>query len=128
MTRQAMEGIDYQGQSLEMPNQPLGRYFDLGGYSPPFDDSCSMLWRGYVGTWEINQGRLYLIKLHGTLQDGTTATLATVFPNYPERVFAHWYSGTLHIYGQIKPDVSAGGRQEDIQLRIEKGIVVQTGE
>jgi hypothetical protein len=42
-------------------------------------------------------GRLYLVKLTGTLKDGSQAGLGTVFPGFPERVFAHWYTGTLRI-------------------------------
>lgn len=33
----------------------------------------------------------------GPLEDGTPASLASVFPEFPERVFAHWYSGTRRI-------------------------------
>ena len=57
--------------------------------------------RGYEGTWELQDGRLYLIKLVGTLRNGQRASVATFFPNSPERVFANWYSGRL-----IEPDIN----------------------
>lgn len=97
MTAQIGENLTIDGTEMVMCTEPLGTYFALGGLAPTFAYSCSALWRGYVGNWEIRASRLYLIGLSGTLKDGTEATLATVFPDYPERVFAHWYSGTLRI-------------------------------
>lgn len=121
MTVQIKEVIHYQGQSHRLLDQPLECYFELGGARPEFNVNCSALWRGYVGTWEINQNRLYLIGLRGTLKDGTQANLATVFPGYPERVFAHWYSGTLHIPNEGQQDTDLG----EVQLQINKGIITQ---
>jgi len=80
-----------------MCSEPLGDYFAFGGRNPEFEFNCTALWRGYIGTWEIVGDRLYIVGLSGTLKDGTEATLETVFPGYPDRVFAHWYSGTLRI-------------------------------
>ena len=31
------------------------------------------------------------------LIDAVPATLETVFPGFPDRVFAHWYSGTIRL-------------------------------
>jgi hypothetical protein len=56
--------------------------------------------RGYEGTWELQDDRLYLVKLVGTLRNRREASVATFFPNSPDRVFANWYSGPL-----IEPDV-----------------------
>lgn len=65
MTAQISEGLIYEGQQLSMCTNPLGDYFAMGGDRPRFEDNCTALWRGYVGTWEIVDGRLYLIKLRG---------------------------------------------------------------
>ncbi len=51
-------------------NNPLNNYFALGGETPNFASNCTALWRGYVGTWEILNYRLYLVGLDGTLEDG----------------------------------------------------------
>ena len=77
--------------------EPLGDYFALAGLEPPFDWTSTALWRGYVGTWEIIQSRLYLIGINGRLKTDEAATLASIFPDFPERVFAHWYSGTIRV-------------------------------
>ena len=68
----------------------LNDYFLLSGAPPPFESNSSALWRGYIGSWEINERRLYLVELEGVLEDGTDVTLGTLFPDFPERVFAHW--------------------------------------
>ncbi|MBM3272519.1 hypothetical protein FJY94_04555, partial [Candidatus Kaiserbacteria bacterium] len=95
MTAQIRENLIYDGQNLSMCTEPLSDYFALGGRKPEFKFNCTALWRGYVGTWEIVGDRLYIVSLKGTLKDGTAATLESVFPGYTERVFAHWYTGTL---------------------------------
>jgi hypothetical protein len=97
MTAQISEKLIFEGQQLAMCTNPLSLYFAMGGDGPDFEYNCTALWRGYVGTWEIFDGRLYLIELHGTLEGGGEASVGTIFPDYPDRVFAHWYSGTIRI-------------------------------
>ncbi len=97
MTAQFAERLRYQGNDLAMWEDPLRDYFAMGGRHPGFARDCTAMWRGYVGSWEIVDDRLYLIGLHGTLKDGTEASLASIFPDSPDRVFAHWYSGTIRI-------------------------------
>jgi len=131
MTAQIGERLCYDGRDLSMCSQPLSDYFTLAGARPAFDTRiCTALWRGYVGTWEIRDGHLYLIGLSGTLKDGTQANLATVFPDFPERVFAHWYSGQLRVpQGKQLEYVHMGYAstyEEDLLIEIEKGVVVST--
>lgn len=130
MTAQIAEKLRYQGREVAMHTTPLEAYFAMGGYNPPFESSCSALWRGYVGRWEIVDGRLYLIGLRGTLEDGTEASVATIFPDFPDRVFAHWYSGTIRIpqgkrleYVQESYDSTF---EQDLVLDVERGVVKST--
>lgn len=97
MTAQIAEKLRYQSEDVAMCTNPLSDYFAMGGTNPRFESNCTALWRGYVGSWEIVDDRLYLICLNGTLVDGTQASLETIFPGYPDRVFAHWYSGTIRL-------------------------------
>lgn len=85
---------------MAMCCEPLGEYLESAENIPRLQGwrGCA---RGFQGTWELENGRLYLIKLVGTVKDGSDATLATLFPDSPERVFADWYSGPL-----IEPDIS----------------------
>jgi len=106
---------------------PLFQYFKLGGNEPKFKSTCTALWRGYVGSWEIIDKRLYLVKLKGALKDGTVASLETVFPGFPERVFAHWYCGTIRIpEGKILEYKHMGfgsTYEKDLLIEIEQGVV-----
>lgn len=128
MTAQIGEKLIYDGREVYMCSEPLGGYFAFGGRNPGFQSNCTALWRGYVGTWEIVDDRLYIVSLRGTLKGGIEATLETVFPGYPDRVFAHWYSGTLRIpEGKQLEYVHMGYAstyERDRLLKIEKGVVV----
>ena len=128
MTAQASENLIYEGKAYSMCSEPLSQYFALGGAAPEFQSPSTALWRGYLGDWEIIENRLYLIKFKGFLDDGTEANLTTLFPEYPERVYAHWYCGTLRL-----PDgkllnyehMGYGSTYErDILIEIEKGKVI----
>ena len=130
MTAQFGEALRHEGETHSMFSEPLGDYFALSGVRSPFDTTvCTALWRGYVGSWEIVEARLYLVELHGTLEDGSIGTLASLFPDYPERVFAHWYTGTIRIpQGERLEYVHMGYRstyERDLLLDLEHGVVVK---
>lgn len=130
MTAQIAERLNYQDEEVAMCTNPLSDYFAMGGFEPRFEATCTALWRGYVGSWDIVDNRLYLIGLDGTLEDGTDASLATVFPEFPDRVFAHWYSGTIRIpQGKQLEYVHMGYGstfERDLILDVERGVVVAT--
>ena len=130
MTAQIAEKLIYKGEKLAMLANPLSNYFAMGGIGPNFQYNCTALWRGYVGTWDIASDRLYLIGLHGTLVGGETATLASIFPNYPERVFAHWFTGTVRIpQGKRLEYVHMGygsTYERDLLLEFEKGVLIES--
>ncbi len=138
MTAQFPEQLLYNGETLAMCDEPLDVYFMLGGKNPHFEANCSACWRGYVGTWKIEADRLFLVEVSGVLQDRTTGSLESIFPGYPEQVFAHWYSGTLRCQrGSMVEHVNAGyaiqcahagyeSRYEaDFFIHVRKGIVVR---
>ena len=130
MTAQIAERLNYKGEVVAMCTNPLDDYFAMGGNSPRFEFNCTALWRGYVGSWEIVDDRLYLIGLNGTLEDGTEASLASVFPDCPDRVFAHWYSGTIRLpQGKQLEYVHMGygsTYERDVFLDVARGVVVGT--
>lgn len=131
MTAQISENLRYEGKDVSMCSTPLSDYFAFGGHCPDFDTlRCTALWRGYIGQWEILDKRLYLIGLSGQLKDGSAVTLADVFPGYPERAFAHWYSGTIRIpQGRQIEYVHAGfgsTYESDLLIDLERGVVVST--
>lgn len=128
MTAQIAETLILDGRKFAMCSEPLEDFFRFGGARPGFAERSTALWRGYTGTWKIIDARLYLIDLRGTLRNGENASLETVFPDYPDRVFAHWYSGTLRIpQGQMLEYVHAGYGsiyEQDLMIEIEHGVIV----
>ena len=128
MTAQIAEEISIDGETFAMCTEPLAAYFELGGNQFKFAATCTALWRGYVGRWELLNDRLYLVGLSGTLEDGTEATLASIFPDYPLRVFAHWYSGEVRMpQGNLLNYVHGGYAstyERDQFITFDRGVAV----
>jgi hypothetical protein len=129
MTYQSLESLVYQGRTYLTKTQALEVYFQMGGKRPPIIVNTSMCWRGYAGTWSLDDGRLRLTRLRGLLAQGKLVDIASevyrhqieycddpglcrdlvledVFPGFPHQVFAHWYSG--EIQATAAEDESAG--------------------
>lgn len=138
MTRQVRETLLIDGERLHMQAHPLEPWFDLAGIRSPF--VCAISWnrRGYCGVWELVSDRLYLVGLSGTFSADvkdlhfSEGSVATLFPDFPERVFAHWYTGTL----EAESDAPAGqggvggppiGRRT-VVVEVERGRVVRRAE
>lgn len=128
MTAQISERLIFEGQQVALLSNPLNGYFELGGRDPGFQSTSTALWRGYVGTWEITGERLYLVALSGLLKSGQEANIESVFPGFPDRVFAHWFSGTLRIpQGKRLAYVHRGygsSYERDVLLTLQNGVVV----
>lgn len=75
-------------------------------------------WRHYIGTWELKEGRLYLVSIDGIYR---------VTSETP--IFADWVTTVLRIpEGQLLHYVHMGFGsvyEFEIHLKIEKGVVVQ---
>lgn len=125
MTAQISESLQLDGEQVPMMATPLEQYFELGGERPEFHATCSALWRGYRASWEIIDDRLYLVSLQGTGPGGRTITQKDLFPDYAERAFAHWYSGTIRIpKGKLLEYVHAGFSsqyEQDLMLSLDRG-------
>ncbi len=77
--------------------EPLDACFAQGGERPSFGFVSNALWRGYVGRWEIVDDRLYMVGINAAAFRGEPFPLELLFPGFGDRVFAHWYSGTLRV-------------------------------
>jgi hypothetical protein len=130
MTAQISEKIVYDGEQHAMCTNPLDEFLSLANLDIKFESTSTALWRGYVGTWEIKGSRLYLIELRGRLKNGDKATLETVFPSFPDRVFAHWFNGEIRLpQGKILNYVHMGYGsvyERDLLIEIENGIVARS--
>ncbi len=130
MTAQFTEKILLHGRKRSLCTEPLESFFDMSGLQPEFEATSTSLWRGYVGTWEVLNQRLYLVDLNGTLKNGQIANIATIFPEFPNRVFAHWYSGVLRVpMGKLLHYVHGGYGsvyERDQFITVKRGVTVAT--
>ncbi len=80
------------------------------------DSGC---WRGYIGTWEIKQGRFFLVELSGDYNLGKG-----------EPIFVDWFSGEITIpKGEILNYIHAGFAtvyEREQRIYIEKGVIVKS--
>ncbi|MBB3955293.1 hypothetical protein [Novosphingobium sediminicola] len=97
MTSQIPDTIYYQDRRCDLMATPLEAYFEQGPARPELDCSYSALWRGYIATWRLVEGRLFLVYLRPGMADGPKLTLGTVFPGQGRRVLASWFTGSLRI-------------------------------
>ena len=126
MTAQIHEAIIYEGKRLFMAfcpplpeNDPriveVGKAELIG--QPLF--SSTACWRGYLGIWEVLEGRLYLNKLIGKYRLES-----------PVPIPADWFSGVLRIpRGEVLHYVHMGFGtvyEEELHVKIDKGSVVDT--
>ena len=125
MTHQLHENIIYEGRDLSMttcPKVPLDdpRVIELTdkelfakGQPRVVSSNC---WRGYLGSWEIKEGRLYLIGLERNLKlEGF------------EPLFADWVSEELMIVVEYAFEglrAGPGPGNKSKRVRINNGLVV----
>ena len=134
MTAQASEKLFYKGEVHNLCTIPLGPWVENNALPLKFSASSSALWRGYIGTWVIEKERLYLQKLNGHVVNAQGLSeqvgLDAIFPNFPDGVFAHWFSGTLRCpKGALLKYVHGGFAsvyEEDLFIEVHEGVV--TGE
>ncbi len=128
MTAQFSEQMVLNGQKRSLCTDPLESFFEMTGIHQEFEATSTALWRGYVGTWEVLNQRLYLIGLNGKLKNGQVVGVGTIFPGFPERAFAHWYSGVLRIpMGKLLRYVHGGYGsvyERDQFITVNKGVTV----
>lgn len=65
MTAQFYEVLLHEGRPQVLYSTPLESYFETIKPRPEGLHRNTALERGYVGTWELDDGRLYLIGLYG---------------------------------------------------------------
>lgn len=80
---------------------------------PVLSTAC---WRNYIGTWEIREGKFYLIDIIGTYRISSG-----------QPVHADWYTGTIRIpQGRMISYVHIGFEsqyEKELLIEIENGIV-----
>lgn len=135
MTAQLRDTLDYAGSTMGMTTLPLSSYWAMAGLHQEdadaeprrFADMGTWCWRRHTAQWRIDLDHLYLVGICATYKDGAKASLEDFFPGYPERVFAHWFSGKLHCpRGEMLEYVHAGYASryaETLLITVERGVV-----
>lgn len=120
MTIQAREIIIIEGNKAFMasfPPLPESRVVRIESDLMTLNSACN---RGYIGTWEIEDGKLYLNKIKSERYELTG--------RYP--VFAEWFTGTLKVnLGKLLKFVCSTYTPvyvKDLRIMIEKGVVTNS--
>jgi hypothetical protein len=123
MTAQETDLILIDGVQHALLTNPLDAYRERYRRDIIFlqDHPNTGCWRGYVAEWEIDEGRLFLLKVVGNISykgrgsdynifhDKIPATLSEIFGPVSGRVPATWYSGELRVpVGEMIEYVHAG--------------------
>ena len=129
MTAQVHEKIRYRGKRMRLASTPhfpsdhprikilTDEEFRVGYFDKTIGSTAC--WRGYIGSWSIRRGKLYLTKVEGRFCiEGK------------ESIYADWFTGELHIpRGGILDYVHAGFDsvyEKEIILKVEQGVVINT--
>lgn len=143
MTAQLSDALEYRGETLRLTTLPLSGYWTISrSHSNPepepdpeteaveleaFADMGTWCWRRHTAQWRIEQDHLYLVAIHGRYENGAKVALEDFFPGYPERVFAHWFSGELVCpRGELLRYAHAGFGScyaETLVITVERGVV-----
>lgn len=138
MTAQAREKLIYNGQEYHLATEPLRPYLEKNKIE--FEAPSTACWRGYYGSWSIEDDKLYLTELTAYAKietnerrffNGVEVGLEYLFPNQ-DKVFAEWFSGELRIpYGEMIRYVHMGYEsiyEKELFIKIESGNVVGSSE
>jgi len=134
MTAQTREILYYNGEKFLLSTEPLKPLLEIIGDETPFPEPhviSSGCWRGYVGTWEIKDDKLYLVELQGYPKENKELSLDNLFPNQ-NIVFAEWFSGEIKIpQGKMLHYEHMGYMsifEKDLFFKFEKGTLVDKRE
>jgi len=95
-TTQFPDILYLEGQKHSLVSLPLEPYYGPGNPRPKFRAPNTATWRGYIATWEIDRGVLYLKAIQAWTDHGQVE-LPALFPGRPGRVAATWFTGKLKV-------------------------------
>ena len=109
-TAQIPDFLIFQDDTLAIFSNPLEGYFDekgarkIGEIDFEKGNHCTTLWRGYVGTWKIENDSLFLINIEIEYCSDNSIEIDLREEFFSNKIFADWVSfEILNPYGkQIK--------------------------
>jgi hypothetical protein len=98
MTRQIKDLLVYDGESYFLNQELLEPFFrEYPEKKPVPEVICTALWKGYLATFEIRQGELFVQKIEIFKNTGLNTELVNdLFPNNNK---FEWFSGLIRIDG-----------------------------
>jgi hypothetical protein len=132
MTAQVPDRITVDGETLPLLCNPLADYFRIAGVPSPFRGASTALYRGYVASWRIEGGRLWLTEVENDIplltHGGRRVGVVDLFPDRQPPIAASWYTGTLRIgRGDVVKYVHQGYAsvfETEEYLQVRKGTVL----
>lgn len=134
------ERLEWHGKTYELLSAPLEQRYPDRVARPRFMPAplrAAGTGRGYVGSWRLEDDRLYLVNIDGWLcgdaavrpDDCRRATLADLFGAAADKpVFAQWYSGELTLPdGALLRDGRSGYgalHERTIRITLKAGKVI----
>jgi hypothetical protein len=124
-TTQFSEILYLDGQKHSLDSLPLEMYYGPGNPRPKFRAPNTATWRGYIATWEIDRGVLYVKAIRAWTDRGEVG-LPDLFPGQKGPVAATWFTGKLKVpQGKVlKPAVPHPLYGKYLMITVEKGRVV----
>jgi len=120
MTAQVKERIIIDGEKYPLLNAfSLPEGDSIIQHKKGIIEQSSNCWRGYVGTWEIRDDKLYLIEFNSGMYD--------VLTNLP--ILADWITGIGKVAtGEVKAssDWDMETYETEMHLTFKNGLVVKT--
>ncbi|MCY3413224.1 MAG: hypothetical protein INQ03_16410 [Candidatus Heimdallarchaeota archaeon] len=95
MTKQEPEILCENEKQYQMLNYPLNEYFLIHG-APPLKFQKTSLRRGYIGTWRIQDKKLWLEDIKGNLENDTKFKIEEFFGKEPP-IHANWFNGPIYL-------------------------------
>lgn len=131
-TAQFPDILIYEGKTLDLFSNPLESYFSKKHPKPAelLRAKCTANWRGYVATWKIENGFLFLTEVvEGSCNPNAKSIFSKIFPNQKAPIQATWFTGTLRVpQGKELDYVHMGYEstyEEDLFLEIKNGELVK---
>jgi hypothetical protein len=127
MTSQVAEILHHKGQELNLAGEPLNLFLTNSIWKPSFTSLSTACWRGYIGEWAIDHGRLYLEAVYDSDRE-RSFNLSEIFAGSKGRVFAHWVTGEYRCpIGKLLDYVHMGYascHERDLFLSFKQGELV----
>ena len=126
MTAQESDILHYRNRKYYLFCEPLEDYWTEDNPKPDFEPPDTACWRGYVASWTIIDGKLYLVSID---TDNDNLKLDKIFYNNTGMVFADWFTGELRIpQGKMIEYVHMGYEsvyERELSIIVERGNIVR---